>query len=129
MGVIAGSAGEAALPALSQTAGVGLSPVVYPDRDSAVAALEQGEITAIISERLHLLDPLYRKGGFFLTDTRFTYRPVAFILPQGDSAFRDLVNLTLATLRANGSYAEIYGPGSTIPFPARLPGRGAPPSP
>lgn len=126
VGVIAGSAGEAALPALSQTAGVGLSPVVYPDRDSAVAALEQGEITAIISERLHLLDPLYRKGGFFLTDTRFTYRPVAFILPQGDSAFRDLVNLTLATLRANGSYAEIYGTWFDDPVPDAAPWPGSP---
>jgi ABC-type amino acid transport substrate-binding protein len=108
VGVIAGSAGEAAVPALSQLAGVGLNPVLYPNRDAAIEALQGGEIAAILAERRYLLDPLYRVGGFVLTDTRFTYRPIAFILPQGDSSFRDLVNLTLATLHANGAFAEIY---------------------
>lgn len=126
VGVISGSAGEAAIPALSQMAGIGLTPVPYPDRDSAVAALQAGEIAALVAERLYLLDPLYRVGGFVLSDARFTYRPLGYVLPRGDSAFRDLVNLTLATFRANGNYDEIYVTWFDDPVPAAEPWPGQP---
>jgi len=108
VGVIAGSAGEAALPEISQATGVGIAPVVYPTRDAAVAGLQQGEVAALLAERGELLDPLYRTGGFTLNDTRYTYRPLVFVLPEGDSDFRDLVNLTLMALQADGSYGELY---------------------
>ncbi len=108
VGVIAGSVGEAALPEISQRTGIGLSPVTYPDLPTALAALQQGEIAAILAKRRPLLDVFYNQVGFFLADPRYTYRPNALVLPQGDSAFRDLVNLTLLFFQTNGSYPELY---------------------
>ncbi|MBN1486084.1 MAG: transporter substrate-binding domain-containing protein, partial [Anaerolineae bacterium] len=108
VGVVANSAGAAALPSISQGAGVGLSPVTYPDTASALNALSQGEIAALFARRGPLLDAFYRQVGYSLADQRYTYRPVAFVLPEGDSAFRDRVNLTLAALAADGSFAELY---------------------
>lgn len=108
VGVIAGTAAEAALPRITEATGVGLNPVTYPDRDAAVAALQSGEVAALLAERRLLFDPFYRVGGFFLPDARLTYRPIGYVLPRGDSDFRDFVNLTLATLHADGSFAELY---------------------
>jgi putative glutamine transport system substrate-binding protein len=108
VGVIAGSVGQAALPEISQRAGVGLSPITYPDLPTALAALQQGEIVAILEKRRPLLDVFYNQPGFFLADPRYTYRPNALVLPQGDSGFRDLVNLTLLLFETSGSYPELY---------------------
>lgn len=108
VGVIAGSAGAAAVPELSQAGGIGLSPMTYPDVPTAISALQNGQISAILAERILVLDPLYNTPGLTLTDARFTNRPICFVLPQGDSAYRDLVNLTLMWLQADGSYAELY---------------------
>jgi ABC-type amino acid transport substrate-binding protein len=126
VGVIAGTAGAAVLPDLSQRAGVGLNPLTYPDRDSAVAALQQGEVAALAAERWILLDPFYRVGGFYLPDARLTYRPVAFVVPRGDSSFRDFINLTLATMHADGSFAELYRIWFDDPIPELRPWPGAP---
>lgn len=126
VGVIAGSEGEAALPEISQAAGVGVNAVPYPDLDSAVSALQSGEVAVLVAERYLLLDPLYRVGGFYLTDERFTHRPVAFVLPRGDSDFRDLVNLTLARLHADGSFAELYTTWFDDPVPPPPPWPGEP---
>ncbi len=124
VGVIAGSAGEAAATGMAQQAGVGLSTLTYPDRTTAIAALQSGEIGALIAERGLVLDPLSREGGFYLTDQRFTYRPVSYVLPQGDSAYRDLVNLTLARLHAEGVFNELYALwfDDAPPQPAPWPG-------
>lgn len=107
-GVLAGSEGERVLPGLAQAAGVGLSTVRYTDVAAAIAGLQQGEVAAIVSERRALLEILFTKPGFAMTDRRYTYRPVAIVLPQGDSVYRDLVNLTLASLQADGAYQELY---------------------
>ncbi len=120
VGVIAGSAGQAAAST------IGCNAVPYPDRDTAVVALQQGEVVALLAERLYLLEPLYREAGFFLTDTRLTSRPVAYVFPQGDSAFRDLVNLTLATLRADGTFADLYTAWFDDPVPSQAPWPGSP---
>ncbi len=108
LGVVSGSAGDAAVGALSQSLGAGIATKSYPDFPSALAGLQQGEVAAILSERRPLLEVFYNQVGFFLSDVRYTYRPVAWVLPQGDSAFRDLVNLTIASLYEQGSYSDLY---------------------
>ncbi len=118
VGVIAHSLGEQALPALSQAAGVGLASVTYPDLPSAVQGLQHGEVAAIFGQRYPLLDILYHQGGFTLSDARYTYRPVAIVLPQGDSAYHDLVNLTLSALQLDGTYSDLYHLWFDDPIPA-----------
>lgn len=106
VGVVVGSAAEAAVPSLSQ--GVGLSALGYPNLGAAVAALQSGEIAAVLSERRPALSLQFTEAGYTVTPERYTYRPVALVLPEGDSAFRDLVNHTLAALQNQGIYQEVY---------------------
>jgi putative glutamine transport system substrate-binding protein len=108
VGVVAGSAGEAALPGVSQAAGVAVSPVRYPDFASALDGMRQGAVGALVTERRPALDVHFREAGYFITDERYTSRPVVFIIPEGDSSFRDLLNFTLGALQTNGVYAELY---------------------
>ncbi len=118
VGIIAGSLGEKTFPALSQAAGVGLTSVSFPDLASAVVGLQQGQVAAIYGQRYPLLDVLYHQAGFTLSDVRYTYRPVAFVLPQGDSAYHDLVNLTLSALQQDGTYSDLYHLWFDDPIPA-----------
>ncbi|MBN1875756.1 MAG: transporter substrate-binding domain-containing protein [Anaerolineae bacterium] len=106
--VVAGTAGESALPGLIQTAGMGIASTTYPDFDSALTALWNGEVGALLMERRRLLYVFYNQVGFFLADQRYTSRPLVYVLPQGDSRFRDMMNLTLATFQATGVYQELY---------------------
>ncbi|MGC9522707.1 MAG: transporter substrate-binding domain-containing protein [Anaerolineae bacterium] len=106
VGVVAGSSAEAAVPSLSQ--GVGLSAVGYASLEEALAGLQAGEVVAILSARRPALDVHFRQSGYAFTDQRYTYRPVAYVLPEGDSDFRDLVNLTLMLLEDRGIYQELY---------------------
>jgi ABC-type amino acid transport substrate-binding protein len=116
VGVVVGSAGEAAVPQLSQ--GVGMNAVGYPTFGEAVAALQAGEVIAILTERRPALDVHFRQEGFHLTNQRYTYRPVAYMLPEGDSAYRDLFNLSLMELEARGVYQELYGLWFDDPIPS-----------
>jgi ABC-type amino acid transport substrate-binding protein len=117
-GVLAGSEGERVLPGLAQAAGVGLSTVRYTDVAAAITGLQQGEVAAIVAERRALLQIQFTQPGFAMTDRRYTYRPIAIVLPQGDSVYRDLVNLTLAALQADGTYQELYSVWFDDPVPA-----------
>ena len=116
VGVVAGSAGEAAVPQLSQ--GMGMNAVGYPTFDAALAALQAGEVIAILTERRPALDVHFRQEGFYLTDQRYTYRPVGYMLPEGYSAYRDLFNLSLMELEARGVYQELYGLWFDDPVPS-----------
>lgn len=125
--VVNGSAAEAAVPDLSR--GTGLSAVGYPTFEAALAGLQSGEVVAVLTERWPALDVHFRQTGYAFTDRRFTYRPVGFVVPQGDSDFRDLVNLTLMSLEQRGIYQELYELWFDDPTPSldALPGRTAVP--
>lgn len=116
--VVANSDGAAAIPQLTQLAGGPLNALSYPTRDEAVAALQRGEVVAVLAERGLVLSPLYRQAGFTLADARLTYRPVSYVLPQGDSSFRDWFNETLMQLHDNGVFQEVYTTWFDDPAPA-----------
>ncbi len=108
VGVVSSSEGAAAVAQLTALAGSPINAISYPNRDTAVAALQQRQVVALLAERGLVLAPLYRQAGFTLTDTRYTYRPVSYILPQGDSSFRDWFNETLLQLHDSGIFKELY---------------------
>jgi glutamate/aspartate transport system substrate-binding protein len=116
VGVVAGSAGENAVPQLSQ--GVGMNAVGYPSFEAAVAGLQAGEVIAILTERRPALDVHFRQPGFYMSHQRYTYRPVAYMLPEGDSAYRDLFNLSLMELESRGVYQELYDLWFDDPVPS-----------
>jgi ABC-type amino acid transport substrate-binding protein len=89
----------------------GVSVVVFPKAslDEAVAALEAGEVVAVVGDRADLLGPAYTTPGLGVTADRLTRVPLALALPPGDSAFRDLVNLTLRAMARDGLFPAVYG--------------------
>jgi aspartate/glutamate/glutamine transport system substrate-binding protein len=125
VGVVSGSSAQAAVPALSQ--GVGLSAVGYANFEGALAGLQAGEVVALLTARRPALAVHFVQPGYAVSDRRFTTRPVAFMLPEGDSDFRDLVNLTLIALEAQGVYQELYSVWFDDPVPQLVswPGRAA----
>jgi len=88
----------------------GVSLVVLPKAtlEEAIAALQAGEVVAVVGERVELLGPAIATPGIGVTADRFTQVPLALALPPGDSAFRDLVNLTLQQMAEEGLYQAIY---------------------
>ncbi|MBN2005048.1 MAG: transporter substrate-binding domain-containing protein [Anaerolineae bacterium] len=129
VGVVAGSAGEAALPGISQATGVALSPMRYPDFATALAAMSQGAVRALVTERQPALNVHFREAGYAMSDIRYTNRPVVFLVAEGDSEFRDMLNLTLLLLQTNGIYQELYDLwfDDAIPTLQTLPGQPAVP--
>ncbi len=125
VGVVAGGSAEAAVPALSQ--GIGLSAQGYPTFEAALAGLQSGEVAALLTERCPALNVAFRETGYVVSDRRYTFRPITYVLPQGDSDFRDLVNLTLMALETQGAYQELYSLWFDDPVPALVvwPGQAA----
>ncbi len=106
--------------------GQGCRLLGYPSFGDALAALQSGQVVALLTERQRRLEVHFRETGFAVSDRRFTTRPVAFMLPEGDSDFRDLVSLTLGA-RGAGDLPELYSLWFDDPVPQlqSLPGHAA----
>jgi len=79
-----------------------------PTLEAAITLLEEGQVVAIAGERADLLGPAYAAPGLGVLPLRLTQVPLALGLPPGDSAFRDLVNLTLQTMKTEGQFDAAY---------------------
>jgi ABC-type amino acid transport substrate-binding protein len=105
---VSGSGSADALQRIGQQ--LGISVVIFPEAslDEAIAALQAGEVVAVVGERTDMLGTAYATPGVDVTADRLTSVPLALALPPGDSAFRDLVNLTLQVMGRDGQYAALY---------------------
>ncbi|MBE9508183.1 MAG: transporter substrate-binding domain-containing protein, partial [Chloroflexi bacterium] len=99
--VIEGSGSREILLAAAQDAGVSLTVMPQSTLEAAIALLEEGQVAAVAGERTDLLLAL-SGADLGVLSLRLTEVPLALGLPPGDSAFRDLVNLTLQTMKAEG---------------------------
>jgi polar amino acid transport system substrate-binding protein len=106
--VVQGSASGEVLLAAAQAAGVALSVVPQPTLEAAIALLQEGQVAAVAADRALLLGPAYATPGLVVLPLRLTEVPLALGLPAGDSAFRDLVNLTLQVLKVEGQFDALY---------------------
>ncbi len=106
--VVTGSASREVLLAAAQNAGVSLTVAPQPTLEAAIASLTAGQVAAVTGERADLLGPAYATPGLGVLPLRLTQAPLALGLPQGDSAFRDLVNLTLQAMKAEGQFDALY---------------------
>jgi len=106
--VVAGTGSAEVLRQVVRSAQVFPIIVTKNSLEEAIAALEAGEVVAIVGERTALLGPAYATPGLGVTDERLSRVPLAFGLPPGDSAFRDLVNLTFQAMAQDGTFAAIY---------------------
>jgi len=106
--VVAGSGSREVLLAEAQGAGVWLTVLPQPTLAAASALLEEGQVVAVAGERIDLLGPAYATPGLDVLPLRLTQVPLTLGLPPGDSAFRDLVNLTLQAMKAEGQFDALY---------------------
>lgn len=106
--VIEGSGSGDLLLAAAQEAGVAVTVLPQASMGDAAALLEEGGVVAIASDRADLLGPAYGSQNLVVLPLRLTQVPLAIGLPPGDSAFRDLVNLTLQTMKAEGQFDALY---------------------
>jgi len=114
--VVEGSESREVLLAAARDAGVSLTVLPKPTLEAAIALLEEGQVVAVAGERADLLlalsraegGPAYATPGLGVLPLRLTRVPLALGLPPGDSAFRDLVNLTLQAMKAEGQFDALY---------------------
>jgi glutamate/aspartate transport system substrate-binding protein len=88
--------------------GVSLSIVPRDTLEEAALALQAGEVEAVVGERGDLLRVAFAMDGLAVTPDRLTQIPLALVLPPGDSAFRDWVNLTLQAMVEDGAFESVY---------------------
>ncbi len=103
--------------------------VPFPSLAAALAALSAGKVEGVIGDSLLLISQARAKGvtGLTLTpEEPYERYSVACLVPENDSAFRNLVNLAIARLLQGyldgqpQSVAAIdrwVGPGSTVNLP------------
>ena len=106
--VVEGSGSRETLLAAARGASVSLAVLPMPTLETAVALLEEGRVAAVAGERADLLGPAYATPGLGVLPWRLTQVPLALGLPPGDSAFRDLINLTLQCMKAEGQFDALY---------------------
>jgi len=106
--VVEGSGSREVMLAAAQNAGISLVVLPQPTLEAAVGLLVGGQVAAMAGERADLLGPAYATPGLGVLPLRLTLVPLALGLPAGDSAFRDLVNMTLLAMKADGELDALY---------------------
>lgn len=96
------------LEAAAEDAGVHPIVMSQPTVEAALGLLEGGYALAIVGDRADMLGLAYATEGLGVLPLRLAHVPLALALPPGDSAFRDLVNLTLLAMRADGELDALY---------------------
>ncbi len=91
---------------------------------SAIQSLLEGETDAVIGRWRRLRAEAARNGALAVLAV-LQQQPVAIMLPQNDSDWADLVNITLSAMLNDGFYAEAYQRwfGEAAPAVAALPGQ------
>jgi ABC-type amino acid transport substrate-binding protein len=126
VGAARGSTNEAAIRQANQDGTI--SPpaelVVFDEHTKGFLALRQGKVDAYCTDGSLLAGMKMKAPDPDRWEVRgrlLTYDPYAFIVPENDSDFRDLVNFTLIELITSGKFYEYYdkwmGPNGEVPIP------------
>jgi polar amino acid transport system substrate-binding protein len=106
--IVQGSGSDEVLMAAARDVGISITVLPQSNLDAAIAALQGGQVIAVAGDRTDLLGPSYNIEGIGVLPLRLTQVPLALELPPGDSAFRDLVNMTLLAMNADRQFATVY---------------------
>jgi len=83
--------------------------VSYPDRPSCFMALGREKVSGWLDAGLVLLEYGAKSPGRFeLIEVAGATSPIAVVVSQNDSAWRDLINFTIQDIAADGSLKKIY---------------------
>jgi ABC-type amino acid transport substrate-binding protein len=96
------------LQTLAQRTQTNITLVTYQEYPQAVAGLTASQVDAVIGDSVSLAQFAQENSALQLAGGRLTRQPYAVGLPQGDSAFRELVNVTLQEMKREGVYDALY---------------------
>jgi ABC-type amino acid transport substrate-binding protein len=115
VGVLTGTTTERLLRASLQNLGLSADVVAVRDHRNGMELVQDAKLDAYMADR-GILAAMLRAGGrpgFELSRRYFSYETYALALPRDDSAFRLLVDKTLAQLyrsgRINAVWAKTFG--------------------
>jgi len=108
VGTIQDSIWASNLQDAANQSGVAIQIAEYQDYTSAVEALLGGQVEAITADSVTLTQITRANSGLRLLHQRVNAEPYGIGVRQGDSAFRQMVDLTLQDMKHDGTYDRIY---------------------
>ena len=105
---IQGSTSIDQIQAYAEENGVAIDILPFQEYPPALAALKAGQIDALTTDSVFLLQAAQENPGLVVVGGRFTLEPYGMGVPRGDSYFRNLVDFTLQELKEKGVYDQIY---------------------
>ncbi len=105
---IQGSTSIDQIHAYAETNGVALDILPFQEYPPALAALNAGQVDALTTDSVFLLQAAQENPDLTVAGPRFTQEPYGMGVSKGDSYFRNLVDFTLQALKTSGVYDEIY---------------------
>jgi ABC-type amino acid transport substrate-binding protein len=108
IGVVQNTTDQAVLDAAKAARNVQLNVAPFPDLATAVGALRGGQVVAIAADQVTLLALARASSDVVVLPERLDWTPIGIALPTNDSGLRDLVNLTLQEMQADGTYAQLW---------------------
>jgi polar amino acid transport system substrate-binding protein len=105
---IQGSTSIDQIQAHAKVNGVTLEILPFQEYPPALAALNAGQVDALTTDSVFLLQAAQENPDLAVVGERFTREPYGMGVRGGDSYFRNLVDFTLQGLKTSGVYDEIY---------------------
>lgn len=105
---VLGSDAREAVRLRSAELGVDTPVMEFSAPGDAVAALGEGRVQAVIGRREQLMLPAQTNEQAAMLDAMLVSEPYAFAVRRGDTALRDLINLTLQQIIIAGEIGSIY---------------------
>ena len=104
MGVVSGRSDQALLEEVKKARNLSINSTSFPDLNTAGDALRNGQVDAVIEDQVTLLALTRTANDLRLLPERLSRIPIGIALPTDDSALRDMVNLSLQDMFADGTY-------------------------
>lgn len=108
VGVVSGRSDQALLEEVKKARNLSINSSSFPDLSTALDALRNGQVDAVVEDQVTLLALTRTASDLRLLPERLSRIPIGIALPTDDSALRDMVNLALQDMFADGTYARIY---------------------
>ena len=108
VGVVTGRPDQALLEDINKSRNLSITSAAFPDLSTALGALRNGQVDAVIEDQVTLLALARTADDIHVLTERLNRLPIGIAVPTNDSALRDMVNLTLQEMIADGTYAYLY---------------------
>ncbi|MEM7534702.1 MAG: transporter substrate-binding domain-containing protein [Chloroflexota bacterium] len=105
---IEGSTSIGNIQEIAQERGIDIDLVPFLEYAPAIEALKNGNVDALTTDSVALLQFAKDNPGLVVVGGRFTEEPYGLGVPNYDDRFGDLVNFTLQEMKIDGTYDRLY---------------------